>query len=174
MVRKDTESTRNTCPIILGVDPGYGRLGIAIVRKSPTGEELLHSECFETDAKLPHPKRLALISQKIESVVSEFPLNKVGIESLLWSKNVKTAMGVAEARGAIISVIAKNNLPIFEFNPNSIKLAVTGYGKADKKQVEDMLVRILQIKKEVQYDDEFDAIAVALTCANSSYPQQTQ
>ncbi len=164
----------NTSPIILGVDPGYGRLGIAVVRKNNKGDELLYSECFETDAKLPHPKRLALISDKIATMIHEFPLDKVGIESLLWSKNVKTAMGVAEARGAILSVIAKNNVPIFEFNPNSIKLAITGYGKADKKQVEDMLVRILRIKKKIQYDDEFDAIAVALTCANSSYPQQTQ
>lgn len=159
---------------ILGIDPGYGRVGIAVVEKTNQKESLLHSECFETDPKLPHPDRLALIVKKINDLIKKFSPGKMAIESLLWSKNVKTAMGVAEARGAILAEVAKHKIAIFEYNPNSIKLAVTGYGKADKKQVETMLCRLLGIKKNIKYDDEYDAIAVALTCASSSYPQQTQ
>ncbi len=164
---------------ILGIDPGYGRMGIAILEKrSPNNggkEILLYSECFETSEKLPHPERLALLAKKLNEIFEEWKPNKLAIETLLFSKNVKTALKVAESRGVILSEAAKRKIDIFEFNPNSIKLAVTGYGKADKKQMIDMLQIIFQInkqknkngKEEKKYDDEYDAIAVALTASVS-------
>lgn len=173
-MKKTPSSKPEALSCILGIDPGYGRIGIAVIEKSKIGEKLIHSECFETDSKLPHPERLALVAKKVGQIIKDFSPTKMAIESLLWSKNVKTAMGVAEARGVILAEVAKNKIPIFEYNPNSIKLAVTGYGKADKQQVETMLCRLLKINKDIKYDDEYDAIAVALTCTSSSYPQQTQ
>ena len=157
---------------ILGIDPGYGRMGIAILEKKDGKEILLHSECFETSEKLPHPERLALISEKLKLVIEEWEPTILGLETLLFSKNVKTALKVAEARGVIISEAAQKRLRVQEFNPNSIKLAVTGYGKADKKQMIQMVSMIFNIKGKNKLDDEYDAIAVALTAAVSALSTQ--
>lgn len=151
--------------IILGVDPGYGRVGIAILEKTNRSDHLIHSECFETSDKLPHSQRLLLISNKIEEICDEFEPHKMAIETLLFSKNVKTALKVAEARGVILSTTAKRNIRIFEYNPNQIKLAVTGYGKSDKKQIISMVEKLLKLAPKKRHDDEFDAIAIALTCS---------
>ena len=150
---------------ILGVDPGYGRIGIAILEKINDKENLIHSECFETDNKLPHQQRLVLLSNRIGEIIEQFQPKRLAIETLLFSKNAKTALKVAESRGVIIVEAAKRGLLVSEFNPNSIKLAVTGYGKSDKKQIIGMINRIFNIKHRIDFDDEYDAISVALTCA---------
>ncbi len=153
--------------IILGIDPGYGRVGIAVVEKTNKGEKLIHSECFETDAKLPHPKRLLLIGEKIRETIEKYHPSKIAIETLLWSKNVKTAMQVAEARGVILLEAARNGILVCEYNPNQIKLAVTGYGKSDKKQVICMVEKLIKLDcasaGQKRHDDEYDAIAAGLT-----------
>lgn len=154
--------------IILGIDPGYGRVGIAILQKSNRGEKILHSECFETDGKLPHPKRLLLIGEKIKGTIQKYNPKKIAIETLLWSKNKKTALQVAEARGVILLEAARHNALICEYNPNQIKLAVTGYGKSDKKQVINMVKKLVKLETRKRHDDEYDAIATALTCSASS------
>jgi crossover junction endodeoxyribonuclease RuvC len=151
---------------ILGVDPGYGRVGIAILEKNKTEEKLIYSECFETNPKLPHHQRLLLIAERIAAVIDEHNPNQIAIETLLWSKNKKTAMRVAEARGVILVEASRKNLRIREFNPNEIKLAVTGYGKSDKKQIISMVEKILKIKDKKKHDDEYDAMACAITCAS--------
>src|SRR3990167_5479154 len=155
--------------IILGIDPGYDRVGIAILEKENGKENLIHSECFETDKKLIYQERLLLIGNKIGKIINKFKPKKLAIETLLFSKNTKTALRVAESRGVIIFEAAKKSLVISEYNPNSIKLTVTGYGKSDKKQMISMINRIFNIKQnmtarkaEIKYDDEYDAIAVAL------------
>lgn len=155
--------------IILGIDPGYGRLGIAIIKKKAGKETLLHSECFETDSKLLHFKRLLLLGEKINEIINEYRPNQVAIETLLWSKNKKTALQVAEARGVIIFQASKHNILLREFNPNQVKLAITGYGKSDKKQIICMVEKLLKISKQKtkKSDDEYDAIAIALTCSAS-------
>ena len=150
---------------ILGIDPGFSRMGIAIINKNAKGEILLHSECFETDSKLHHSQRLFLVAEKLEEIIEKFKPEKMAIETLLFSKNAKTAMRVAEARGVILATAAKNKLKIIEYNPNTIKLAVTGYGKSDKKQIISMIHKILKVDREIKHDDEYDAIAIALTSA---------
>jgi len=90
---------------------------------------------------------------------------KVAVETLLWSKNKKTALQVAEARGVILLEAARSGVRIYEYNPNEIKLAVTGYGKSDKKQVIDMVEKLVKLKKKKRHDDEYDAIATAITCS---------
>jgi crossover junction endodeoxyribonuclease RuvC len=155
--------------IILGIDPGYGRVGIAVIEKVSKGEKLIHSECFETDGKLPHPKRLLLIGEKVREIIEKYGPRKIAIETLLWSKNKKTALQVAEARGVILLEAARWGVFVCEYNPNQIKLAVTGYGKSDKKQVIDMVEKLIKLNPPVggkkRHDDEYDAIATALTCA---------
>jgi crossover junction endodeoxyribonuclease RuvC len=155
--------------IILGIDPGYGRVGIAVIEKTKQGEKLIYSECFETDNKLPHPKRLLLIGEKIKTIIENYKPGQVAIETLLWSKNKKTALQVAEARGVILLESSRCNIIIREFNPNQIKLAVTGYGKSDKKQVINMVEKLVKLNPsndgQKKRDDEYDAIATALTCA---------
>lgn len=150
---------------IFGVDPGYGRIGIAILETIGINHKLIHSECFETTSKLPHSTRLRLLGEKIEEVIKEYAPNQIAIETLLWSKNKKTALQVAEARGVILFVATKNDLRIREFNPNQIKLAVTGYGKSDKRQITAMIEKLIKIPPKKRHDDEYDAIATALTCA---------
>jgi crossover junction endodeoxyribonuclease RuvC len=157
---------------ILGIDPGYGRLGIAVIESNDRKLKLIHSECFETSNKLSHSMRLGFILRKFRKVVIKFKPDKLGIETLIFSKNVKTALKVAEVRGAIIAEAATKGIEISEYHPNSIKIAVTGYGKSEKKQIIFMIEKILQLKNKFKYDDEYDAIAVALTCgASKSFPQ---
>jgi len=164
-------STKNK-NIILGIDPGYGRIGIAIIEKTSKGENLIHSECFETDAKLPHHERLLLIGEKIKTIIKKYKPQKMAVETLLWSKNKKTALQVAEARGVILLEASRSGVHIREYNPNEIKLAVTGYGKSDKKQVIDMVEKLVKLKpnpstksRQARHDDEYDAIATAITCS---------
>ncbi|MEI6042139.1 MAG: crossover junction endodeoxyribonuclease RuvC [bacterium] len=150
---------------ILSIDPGYERLGIAIInREQGKKEELLHSECFKTDAKLPFEERLLLVGNKIENLISTHKPFVLAIETLFFSKNTKTAMRVAETRGAIIYIASNNNLKIKEINPMEIKVAVTGDGKSDKHQMIKMVQMILKMDKKAT-DDEYDAIACGLACS---------
>lgn len=167
---KKTLSSKLKAPsYILGIDPGYGRIGIAIIEKTGGGEKLIHSECFETDSKLPHPKRLLLIGEKVRETIEKYQPKKIAVETLLWSKNKKTALQVAEARGVILLEAARYGVLISEYNPNQIKLAITGYGKSDKKQIINMVEKLIKLRPAIagqkRHDDEYDAIAIAITCA---------
>lgn len=150
--------------IILGIDPGYERLGIAIIKKEEKNKEiLLYSTCFKTLAKEEHPERLKQLGLEIDRVIKEYQPSILAIETLFFENNAKTAMKVSESRGAIIYVGKTHGLKIVEFTPMEIKVAVTGHGRSDKKQVISMVERLVKIDKEIKYDDEYDAIAVALT-----------
>ena len=168
----------NNKNIIFGIDPGYGRVGLAVIEKTNSGYNLIHSECFETDNKLPHFKRLLLIGEKIKGIIEQYKPTQMAVETLLWSKNKKTALQVAEARGVILAEAARKNIFLREFNPNQIKLAITGYGKSDKKQIINMIEKLVKLDKNSstssgrkRLDDEYDAIAIALTCSAINYPQ---
>ena len=145
---------------IISIDPGFERLGIAVIEK----DALLYSACFKTSSKLPFPERLALIGKELETIIKKYKPSALAIEKLFYTSNQKTVMNVAEARGVIIYTCAKNNLKIFEYTPPQIKVAVTGYGKADKRMVMDMVPKLIKIKNTIKSDDELDAIAVGLTC----------
>lgn len=150
---------------IISIDPGYERLGVAVIEKNLREKErLLYSDCFKTSPKLSHAKRLALIGGEVGRVIDEYDAEGMSIETLFFSTNTKTAMGVAEARGVIVYEAAKRGLPVYEYGPGQIKAAVTGHGKSDKKQVMSMVPRLIRIEKDIKHDDEYDAIAVGLTC----------
>lgn len=147
---------------IIAIDPGYERLGIAILEKKRK-EELLFSECFKTKASLPFIERLELIGREVERVIKEFNPEALAIENLFISTNQKTAMRVAEARGAILYQARILGLSVYEYTPLQIKIATTSYGKATKKQVEDMVKRIIPESKTLKQDDEIDALAIGIT-----------
>lgn len=149
---------------ILGIDPGFERVGIAIVEQQDGQKEtLLFSECFQTSSKLSFPERLLLIGSEISKVINDHSPERLSIETLFFNTNQKTAMQVAEARGVIIHEAMRAGLVVEEYTPLQIKTAVTGYGKADKDQVALMVRQLISLPKDVKYDDEMDAIAAGLT-----------
>ena len=149
--------------ILLGVDPGEDRVGLAIIKQTAGKQELLYSVCLITDKKDTFSHRLLMIGEKVEKVLTTWQPTVMAIEKLFFTVSKKTAMAVAEARGVIIYLGAKHNLTIAEYTPLEIKTCVTGYGSADKRQITEMIPRLIKINKIIKYDDEYDAIGVALT-----------
>ena len=148
---------------ILAIDPGYERLGIAILEKEETKKEtLLFSECFKTSSKEPHNIRLSKVAKRLEEVIEEFQPTHTAIETLFFSKNTKTALKVSEARGVIIERSTSLGLEIVQFSPQEIKIAVTGAGNSDKTAVMKMVPLLIDIGSTKKQDDEFDAIACGL------------
>lgn len=157
---------------ILGIDPGYDRLGIAVIDKpakirgARTKEVLAYSECFQTSPKDTIYIRLGQIGREVSRVIDEFKPECLAIENLFITKNQKTAMRVAEARGIILYEAEKRGLSIHEYTPMEIKLAVTGDGGSDKRMIAKMLDLLIALPPEKAsaktLDDECDAIAVAL------------
>jgi len=149
---------------ILAIDPGYERLGIAILNKDkPEKERLIFSECFKTLASDQHALRLSQIQNRIEEVIAEFNPGELAIEDLFFNTNQKTALLVAEARGLIIGIAKSAGLEIFEYKPQEIKVAVSGDGRSDKNSIIKMIPLLINLPKEIKYDDEYDAIACGLT-----------
>lgn len=152
--------------IILGIDPGYERIGVAIIEKG-LKDVLIHSECIKTNSKTAFPKRLNEIGIQLEKIVKKYSPEILAIETLIFNTNQKTALKVSEARGVIVYISVNLGLEIFEYTPLQIKNAVTGYGRATKTQVETMTRNLITIEKNNIIDDEMDAIAIALTCSAS-------
>ncbi|OHA18903.1 MAG: hypothetical protein A2836_00750 [Candidatus Taylorbacteria bacterium RIFCSPHIGHO2_01_FULL_45_63] len=151
---------------ILAVDPGYERVGVAVLEKENSGgarETLLFSECFKTSAKLPHSERLKLIGEEIKRMIATHRPSALAIEKLFFANNQKTAILVSEARGVIICEAARSGLFVAEFTPLQAKVAVTGYGRGTKSQMKFMVEKLISVGKKIKEDDEYDAIALGLT-----------
>ncbi|MFA6445876.1 MAG: crossover junction endodeoxyribonuclease RuvC [Candidatus Paceibacterota bacterium] len=149
---------------ILAIDPGYERLGIAIMEKeSGSKERIIFSDCLQTSAKEIHASRLAKIAEALKELIETYSPTILATEKLFFSSNQKTALLVAEARGVVLSECVRLGLKVFEYHPSAIKIAVTGHGKSDKKQVIDMVKKLVKIDKTIKYDDEWDAVAVGIT-----------
>lgn len=149
--------------VILGIDPGYERLGLAVVKQERGETKLLYSDCFLTDKKVIFGERLLSLGNEVEMVIKKWTPDLAATEKLFFTVNQKTAMKVSEARGVINYLCTKYKIPIAEYTPLEIKTCVTGYGSADKKQITSMIPRLIEINKEIKHDDEYDAIGVALT-----------
>jgi crossover junction endodeoxyribonuclease RuvC len=150
---------------ILAIDPGFERVGMAIIEKTAFGKDvLIYSSCFKTSAQIPFPERLKNIGTEVEKIIKKYKPEALAIEKLYFTTNQKTAMGVSEARGAILYVASKNGLCIYEYTPPQIKVAVTGYGKASKEMIMSMVPKLIDINMKINSDDELDAIAIGLTC----------
>lgn len=153
---------------ILGIDPGYERLGIAVLERTtearPQGKEkVIFSECFKTSAKLDFSERLKLIGEEVKKIIKKYKPEVLAIETLFLNTNHKTVMKVAEARGVVLYEASCAGLKVFEASPPQIKIATTGYGKANKEQIIKMVKILVDIDNSKKSDDELDAIAIALT-----------
>ncbi len=151
---------------ILAIDPGFERLGIAVIERKNRSvkEELIYSSCFKTSAKLSISERFFLIGQEVASKIKKFRPDVLAIETIFLTSNQKTAIAVAEARGVVIYECERAHLKIFEYSPLQIKQAVTGYGAATKEQVAKMVKNLIFYVGQKKSDDEIDAIAIGLTC----------
>ncbi|MSR70602.1 crossover junction endodeoxyribonuclease RuvC [Candidatus Kaiserbacteria bacterium] len=153
---------------VLAFDPGYERLGAAVLEKENGKKEiLLHSECIRTSAKLDFSKRLMELGAAAEALIKKWKPDAVALEEVFFEKNAKTAMQVAEVRGALAYIAASKGLVVHHYTPGEVKIAVTGYGRASKADILLMVPKLLALPPRVRLDDEVDAIAVGITCLAS-------
>lgn len=150
---------------ILGIDPGFERLGVAILEKEKEDkkERVIFSQCYKTSSKLEFADRLCLIGEEVKKIIKKYKPEVLSIETLFLNTNQKTVMHVAEARGVVIYGAKQAGLKIFEASPPQIKIATTGYGRSDKKQINRMVKMLVDIDESKASDDELDAIAIAIT-----------
>ncbi len=148
---------------VLALDPGYDRLGIAVLEHTDTKESLIYSTCIQTNSSDSLSDRLLIVGEAISQALSVYNPDAVALETLFFNKNIKTAIGVAQVRGIIIFLAKKAGCRVYEFGPQEIKVAVTGYGKSDKSGVIDMVKRLIPSAPTKALDDEYDAIAVGIT-----------
>jgi crossover junction endodeoxyribonuclease RuvC len=151
---------------ILGIDPGTATIGFGIIESDRAKHKLLDYGCIKTQAGLPLPVRLEQIYHDLKTIIQEWSPQYVAIEEIFFSKNVKTAIQVAQARGAILQQIALGKHHITEYKPQQVKEAVCGYGRAEKKQVQKMIKTILGLDEVPRPDDVADALSVAICHAN--------
>ncbi len=149
---------------VISVDPGYDRIGVAVLEHTNSGEHLIYSTCIKTNKSDALPDRLHMLGVVFEQLLKKHKPEMVAIETLFFNKNIKTAIGVAEARGIIIFLAKEHDCRLAEFGPQEIKIAVTGYGKSDKKAVFNMIKKLIKNIPEKALDDEYDAIAIGITC----------
>ncbi|MDB5187874.1 MAG: ruvC [Candidatus Kaiserbacteria bacterium] len=149
---------------VLAIDPGYGRCGIAVVEKNGGDRErVIYSNCIETSSKDAFPERLAAIVTECLHIFEEYGPDTFAIEKLFFTNNQKTAMQVAEVRGALIALAATRDIPVSEYTPMQVKSATAGWGGADKQQIIQTVRMLVHIEKEIKHDDEYDAIAIGIT-----------
>lgn len=151
--------------IILGIDPGIARLGYGIIAEGHGKTKTITYGCFETKKSDPHEKRLKTVHNELMRLIKKYKPQRVAVEKLFFSKNVKTALQVGEARGVIMLTCAELNVPIFEISPKEVKQSLTGYGQADKLQMQKMIQLILGLNEIPKPDDAADALAIALAGA---------
>lgn len=161
---------------ILAIDPGYDRVGIAIIEKlSPKEKEVVvYSECYTTPKTLIMSERLKDVGLRLAHIIAEYKPEYAALETLYFSKNQKTALLVAEARGVLLYECARANLTVFEYHPSHIKIAVTGNGTSTKHEIMRMIPRLVIMSNSEALDDEFDAIAVGITCIAHEYSKVTR
>jgi crossover junction endodeoxyribonuclease RuvC len=161
--------------IILGIDPGTATTGFGVIKSDDEKLSLIDFGCIETPKKDPLAKRLNQISIDLEEIINLWKPDTIAIEELFFSKNVKTAMHVAHARGAIMQKLSEKGYKLYEYKPQNIKEAVCGYGKAEKIQVQKMVQHILEMPEMPRPDDAADALAVAIChCHMLKYEKMKQ
>ncbi|MGI5898857.1 MAG: crossover junction endodeoxyribonuclease RuvC [Christensenellales bacterium] len=153
--------------IILGIDPGLATLGFGIVSYDNVKAHMVDYGVLSTKAGVPLPARLSSLFEGISDLLARHQPDDIAIEELFFNTNVTTAIAVGEARGAVIAACAAYSPNIFEYTPLQIKQAITGYGRADKQQVQMMVKMLLSLQKTPKPDDAADALAVAICHAHS-------
>ena len=153
--------------IILGIDPGLATLGYGVIEADNNKRRLIQFGTLTTPAGQPMPQRLRAIFQGMNQLMDIYRPDDVAFEELFFSKNITTGMAVSAARGVALVAVVQRTDNLYEYTPMQIKQAVTGYGGADKHQVQQMVKMLLNMREIARPDDAADALAVALTHANS-------
>ncbi len=153
--------------IILGIDPGFAITGYGVVQYIGNKFKTLDYGAVETHKDIPFPERLEKIFFTLETIIEQYRPDAIAIEELFFNKNVKTALQVGHGRGVAVLAAARSDADIFEYTPLQVKQAVVGYGRADKRQVQEMVKIILNLKEYPKPDDVADALAVAICHAHS-------
>lgn len=154
-----------TSPCVLGIDPGFGRMGYGVIAKDARGAwRALAYGCVETSKSDPLPERLLVLHRELNALITKYHPTHCAVEKLFFFKNVTTAIDVGQARGVVLLAVAEHKLVLDEFTPLQVKQSMTGFGRADKGQVQKMVTMLLGLKDKIKSDDAADALAVAL-CA---------
>lgn len=153
--------------IILGIDPGIGRMGWGVIEAQSSKLKAKNYGCLETNPKSKIEDRLLEVYNHVSSLIKKYKPDALVTEELFFNTNAKTAMIVGQARGVVIVSGAMNHIPIFSYTPLQVKIALTGYGRAEKGQIGEMVKIILSLPKIPSPDDTCDALAVAIVHANS-------
>lgn len=154
--------------VILGIDPGLASTGWGVIKKEKSRLALIDFGCISTLPQSQFPERLQKIHETLKKIIQKYRPSKLALEELFFAKNVKTALKVSEVRGVIQLTAIQDHLPIIEFTPLQIKQALVGYGRADKKQIQQMVKLHLCLKEIPKPDHAADALAVAITCAQTN------
>lgn len=149
---------------IIAIDPGYDRVGVAILERNlPDRENVIFSTCITTNKKDEFYDRLKVVQEKVADIVATYSPEILAIEELYFAKNTTTALRVAEARGIIIAEMIRNNIPIHEIHPNHVKIAITGHGGSKKTDFLWMIPKLIDYDINGKLDDEIDAVAIGIT-----------
>ena len=152
---------------ILGIDPGTAATGWAVVEEKSKNQQLVACGCINTSKIKSDAERLVEIGRDIKILLKKYKPGEVAVEDIFFFKNLKTAIAVAQALGVILYELKKNKLPIHNYTPLQVKQALTGYGRADKRQIQIMVKNILKLKRIPRPDDAADAVAIAICHLNS-------
>ena len=148
---------------ILGIDPGYAIVGYGVLDYVSGRFSVVGFGAVTTPADLPFEKRLKVIYEDITEIIETYKPDEMGIEKLFFNTNEKTAIDVAQARGVTLLPAIMRNIPIYEYTPLQVKSSIVGYGRAEKKQVQEMTKTMLHLKEVPKPDDTADAVAIAIT-----------
>lgn len=152
---------------ILGIDPGIATIGFGLVEADRGQVHMITYGVITTPAGLPLSKRLYQISNDMEELIGQLSPEAVSVEELFFNNNITTGIAVAHGRGVILLSAERQGIPLYEYTPSQVKIAVAGYGRAEKRQVMDMTRRLLKLKDVPRPDDAADALALALCHARS-------
>lgn len=153
--------------IVLGIDPGTAATGYGLVERDGSKLRLVDYGCLQTLSTQALPIRLLEIHRAVTELIITHKPAQIGVERLFFNRNVQTAFAVGQARGVVLLAAAEHGLPVFEYGPHEVKMAVTGYGRADKGQVQRMVQVVLGMAKLPKPDDAADALAVAICTAHA-------
>ena len=148
--------------IVIGIDPGIARMGYGVIEVGNRNPVPLCYGCIESGKDQPAGMRLLHLYTELSALIARYPPAHIAVEKLFFSKNITSAMGVSEARGVILLLAEQQKIPVTEYTPNQIKQAITGSGRADKRQMQEMIKRLLHLDEIPKPDDAADGLSIAL------------
>ena len=167
IMKKISSGKKDSVTVILGLDPGTATTGWGVISTHRDKNKYIAHGCIETPAKTELPLRLDSIAKQLTKLIRIYKPDLVSVEEIYFYSNTTTAISVAQARGVLLQIAAAHHLPVHSYTPLQVKQALTGYGNADKRQIQKMITIVLGMEAVPASDDAADALAIAVTCAHS-------